>query len=156
MIFNSNLYKDKYIERLLDGIEELETGCIEWKRAKNSEGYGYLWNGKFNERVHRMSYKLFNGSIPDGKIILHSCDNPSCCNPKHLKIGTRAENNKDRAIKNRNRNQQGEKNNMSKLSSEEVLQIRNSKKSENVLGSKYGVSRALIGNIRRGEIWKHL
>jgi hypothetical protein len=51
--------------------------------------------------AHRMAWEASNGPIPDGMILMHTCDNPPCCNPEHLKLGTRAENNKDRAKKGR-------------------------------------------------------
>jgi hypothetical protein len=51
--------------------------------------------------AHRMAWEAANGPIPGGMILMHTCDNPPCCNPEQLKLGTRAENNKDRAKKGR-------------------------------------------------------
>lgn len=70
--------------------------------------YGMLWikeNGKLVSRMaHRISWELHNGEIPKNQCVLHDCpfgDNPSCVNPKHLWLGTRIENNKDRDSKGR-------------------------------------------------------
>jgi len=75
--------------------------CIEWTKCKDRDGYGKLKvNGKYL-RAHRYFYELKNGPIPNKMIILHSCDNPSCINIEHLKIGTHKENTKDMMIKKR-------------------------------------------------------
>ena len=54
--------------------------------------------------VHRVAYEIYKGSIPEGKNVCHSCDNPSCCNPKHLFIATQKENLLDMTIKGRRSN----------------------------------------------------
>ena len=78
-------------------------GCWEWQ-AQNVNGYGRIRiNGKL-VLSHRVVWEMNNGKIPNGIDILHSCDNPSCVNPKHLWAGTHQENMKDRDNKNRNGN----------------------------------------------------
>lgn len=54
------------------------------------------------EYTHRISYRLFNGLIPEGHAVMHSCDNPPCVNPNHLSTGTQADNRRDCASKGRN------------------------------------------------------
>uniref|UniRef100_A0A6H1ZWW3 Putative homing endonuclease n=4 Tax=viral metagenome TaxID=1070528 RepID=A0A6H1ZWW3_9ZZZZ len=69
-----------------------ENDCWEWQ-ASLSSGYGRFQYPSGEERAHRVAWKLSNNSdIPDGKIILHLCNNRRCCNPKHLKCSTRSEN----------------------------------------------------------------
>ncbi|MGH7024521.1 MAG: HNH endonuclease signature motif containing protein [Caulobacteraceae bacterium] len=51
--------------------------------------------------AHRLAWELANGPIPDGLLILHKCDNPVCCNPDHLFLGTAADNHADCAAKGR-------------------------------------------------------
>lgn len=71
--------------------------CWEWKRARNSSGYGRLGS----TAAHRVAWHLTNGQIPDGMYICHHCDNPPCCNPAHLFCGTQTDNMQDAKAKNR-------------------------------------------------------
>ena len=77
-------------------LNNLTTDCWEWTGATYSNGYGQT-RAKWcpDDYAHRCSYLLFNGEIPDGKLIRHRCDNRKCVNPDHLEIGTKADNNKD-------------------------------------------------------------
>ena len=73
--------------------------CWEWKAGANGEGYGVFYpNGAIGGpvRAHRYSYEITHGAIEPGKLILHSCDNPRCVNPHHLRQGTQSDNLMDR------------------------------------------------------------
>jgi len=75
--------------------------CWNWKGYKNSDGYGHMTqNGKY-KAAHRLAYELTYGTIPEGLLIMHLCDNPSCCNPNHLKTGTNKDNSQDMKRKGR-------------------------------------------------------
>lgn len=76
-----------------------ENECWEWNRSKYPNGYGRI--GK--HYAHRFSWILTNGEIPNGLHVCHSCDNPPCVNPKHLWLGTVADNMHDRDSKGRGR-----------------------------------------------------
>ena len=66
--------------------------CWEWQGYKLQFGHGNVtWSGKV-KKVHRLIFEAANGAIPKGLWVLHSCDNPPCCNPKHLHLGTAADN----------------------------------------------------------------
>lgn len=68
--------------------------CWEWKAAKYGKyaGYGYFWLDDRMQRAHRVAYKLTYGDFDESKLICHKCDNPGCCNPKHLYIGDKGTN----------------------------------------------------------------
>lgn len=71
-------------------------GCWEWPGAKNDAGYGQVRRREGGVAyVHRLSYEIHNGPIPDGVEVMHRCDNPPCSNPDHLQLGTHADNMSD-------------------------------------------------------------
>jgi HNH endonuclease len=83
-----------------------QTGCWNWTGCVNSEGYGKMRFGGKVIGVHRIAAILYLGLDPDSELlVLHRCDNPGCFNPKHLFLGTDADNMRDCASKGRNGNQ---------------------------------------------------
>lgn len=87
-------------ERLWEKIRKAgPDDCWEWTRATAGFGYGIIRVGGTPGRLvmtHRLVWELTNGPIPDGLCVLHSCDNPPCCNPAHLHLGTKADNMRER------------------------------------------------------------
>lgn len=87
----------KTLEEILQYTNETETGCLEWTRCFNTDGYARMaWKGSTNGKVHRIVYELTNDEDIEGKVIRHTCDNPRCINPKHLISGSYLDNVKDR------------------------------------------------------------
>jgi hypothetical protein len=82
--------------------------CWLWKGSRRAKSYGLISvNGK-PTGAHRVAYELLVGPIPKGQVVRHYvCDNPNCVNPAHLKLGTRADNVRDRMVKGRGRNEKG-------------------------------------------------
>ena len=130
--------------------------CVEWAKALDRQGYGVAWYEGKKTSAHRMEWIKTNGSIPAGMCVLHKCDNPSCINIKHLFLGTRAENNKDRAFKKRSADVSGEKHPASKLTEPQVLAIRADQRLQHVIAAEYGVDPSAISNIKRRRNWAHI
>lgn len=87
-------------ERLRSKLVERD-GCIEFTGARNPDGYGVLQSNYRRVMAHRLAFELEVGAIPEGLLVCHRCDNPPCCNPSHLFLGTVAVNAWDMAQKGR-------------------------------------------------------
>lgn len=81
--------------------------CWNWKAGKDKKGYGIFWNSGNKVRAHRFAFEVAQiGFIPEGMNILHKCDNPSCCNPRHLYAGTQFDNVRDMDTRGRRKSNQ--------------------------------------------------
>jgi hypothetical protein len=132
--------------------------CWPYLRAKNKKGYGQVWVDGKCEEAHRFAYTQSRGAIPDGLCVLHKCDFPSCCNPKHLWIGTKFDNNRDREEKGRGNQPHGEVNGQSKLTTRQVVFIRRCRDLFNTyeMAQMIGVTPATITRVLNGGTWKWL
>ena len=84
-------------------------GCWEWSAGRLDSGYGrFRLDGRMLV-ASRVAYSLTFGAIPDGLSVLHSCDNPPCVNPKHLRTGTRSENMQEMVARGRNSTRESDK-----------------------------------------------
>lgn len=99
--------------------------CWIWK---NGDWYGYIFLDYKQYYVHRVSWELHKGKIPEGLFVLHRCDNPGCVNPDHLFLGTQKTNMRDCANKGRinpgKPDNRGERNGQAVLTADDVLKIR--------------------------------
>jgi hypothetical protein len=142
---------------LLDRCVALQSGCIEWTRAKNNMGYGMLRIHNKGKLAHRISYERSVGPIPEGMNVLHSCDNPACLNPDHLFLGTQRDNIQDCVRKGRWRGgAPGEKHGNCKLTQEQVLKIRVDKRAAKIVADEYRIFLSTVYKIRHRISWKHI
>ena len=127
--------------------------------------YGILKVKGRRRYAHRLVWELLHGPIPEGKFICHHCDNPPCCNPKHLFLGTPRENTLDMYGKGRDAltkgtryqpNVSGASNGRARISLEEVTQIRLAGRTRPIkeIAEQYGVHTTTINNILSGRTWK--
>ena len=126
-----------------------KTKCWEWT-ASLANGYGQLMmifeNGNRPVVAHRVAWQLYRGSIPIGLFVLHKCDNPKCVRPAHLFLGTQKDNIHD--MINKDRVSYGEKHYCTKLSFEEVENIRSSQLKTTDIAKIYGISQSYASRLR--------
>jgi HNH endonuclease len=139
-------------EALMSRVVAHPDGCWEWLGRTDKDGYGIVMIDGKNNRAHRLSYVVHRGDIPDGMVVCHKCDNPPCCNPSHLFLGTIKDNANDALAK--GRAFVGEKNGRAKLSWHDIGDIRSSTASSHELSLKYAVSVSSINRIKRNQSWR--
>jgi hypothetical protein len=139
--------------------------CWTWSRGKRGKdpahAYGglSLGPGRKHELAHRAMWELTWGRrVPAGKFVCHTCDNPACCRPSHLYLGTPADNMRDKTVRGRGRQPCGEQHCQAKLTNDQVLTIRATVGYRIVskLARQYGVTPSVIRHIQRRTTWKHL
>lgn len=174
-------YTPEFITRFWQRLDR-SGDCWEWTGARNKKsGYGQLKYRGVGLLAHRTAYELAKGPIPDGLWVRHDCDNPPCCNPDHLRLGTHGDNMKDMVkrgrhssilspermprgerhglVKNPERAARGEQHGSAKLTDDIVREIRASHAagaSINSLARKYGVNKRGIQFIVRRKTWRHV
>lgn len=138
--------------------------CWPWMAARLPRGYGITSINRKNRLSHRVAYALTHGDVPTGFFVCHSCDNPPCCNPSHLWVGTQMDNMKDMSRKSRGGANRGHAGN-TRLTEDQVRAIRNEWTpqpkgpglkvgSTRELAMRFGVSRATIQQLLEGKSWK--
>ena len=143
--------------RFWEKVRKTDT-CWIWMASLDHAGYGqfHRWdNGrKVMRKAHRVAYELKNGECPPDMCVLHSCDNPKCVRPEHLRLGTRSGNKKDQV--DRHRIIFGDNCSWSKLDSTQVSQIReriiNGERLVD-LAKEYRVSPSNLSRIKTGDSW---
>lgn len=136
-----------------------DTTCWPWV-GYSKGGYGYS-QAKLREHntclAHRRVYQLLNNKIlPRDTVIMHTCDNPICCNPNHLREATQFDNIRDRTIKNRSHRPIGITNKNSKLTDQAVVNIRADTRRLADIQKEYGIGESALLSILKGDTWKHI
>lgn len=124
--------------------------CLDFTSSNNQDGYGTIWWEGAVDRAHRVSWKVHFGPIPPDLLVFHACDRPPCCNPKHLFLGTNADNSADKVSKGRA---------AMKMRPEDVLEIRRLRQSGMKLrevAEKFSISQAQVSLIARHLSRGHL
>lgn len=133
--------------------------CWGWSAASHIQGYGLHRVCGDQWRANRISWVIHFGPIPPNCDILHSCDNPPCCNPRHLRLGDAKENIRESVEKGRHASC-GSNNPQAKLTEEKVLEMRRLHRVEGVklmeIAARFGVSKATASMAISGRTWSYL
>lgn len=137
-----------------------EESCWEWLGWTDRDGYGEIGQGgrlEGKKKAHRAAYETWIGPIPDGLLVCHTCNNPSCCNPYHLYAGTHEQNmaDMDRA----GRRPRGEASVHAKITEVDVIEIRrlvDSGVSGREVGARFGLEAEEARRIAKRLRWKHV
>lgn len=128
--------------------------CWEWQGARHPDGHGNLkLNGRYY-RAHRLAYECSFGPFPVALEVLHRCDNPACCNPRHLFLGTKPDNIADMVSK--GRQARGPMLPQTKLTEDQVRAIRIDGRAHTEIAADYGVTPSNIGYIKARKSWSHV
>jgi len=146
-----------------------EDECWEWTGYRINGKYGrFYYKGKKGESAHRIAWMMTYGEIPEGMFVCHHCDNPPCCNPKHLFIGSFSDNMQDMWNKRRHPNptgrpsetMTGERNIKARLTSDNVLRIRelhaNGVSIKDISNKYSDIESPAIWKIVHRINWKHI
>lgn len=143
-------------KRILDMVDR-SGECWLWTGTCTGNGYGQTrFNGK-KVRAHRLFYSEHSGkSLKEIGFVLHSCDNPRCVNPDHLREGTSSENANDAYERERRIRYRGELNGRSKLTESDVLSILRDDRRTREIATEYGVTMKTIQQIKARDSWAWL
>jgi hypothetical protein len=152
----------------------LETGCVEWQHASFRRGYGSVNIRRRAFLAHRVAFFIGNGTDPIQSLVCHRCDNPRCCNPQHLFLGSFKDNTMDASTKGRLatgdahpsrkpgawQHVVGSRNVNSNLSEVQVLDIRRLGRENNLslnqLARLFSVGKSCINHIVHRRSWQHI
>ena len=146
-------------------VAENDIACWEWRGRRDEDGYGGFKAEGRNLRAHRLAVEFFNGPIGDSSsVVCHKCDNPPCCNPRHLFVGSIADNWRDSKVKGRREyaehKRRGGNSNWARLTEDQVIEIRRLHASGNItqeeLAARFGVTRPNIHHVVTRKTWSHL
>jgi len=155
-------------ERFLSHVLPIpEAGCWLWDGHVMPSGYAAFRMDATpagRELAHRASYRLYRGEIPDDMIVCHHCDVRCCVNPYHLFLGTYKDNMQDAVRKGRMNWKKGEKRRFklgsqhhhAKITEDDVIAIRASAETGNVLAKRYGLTPTTLSKVRRRLLWRHV
>lgn len=157
----------------VDRIDD-ESSCWTWKAGVCRRGYGKFWCDGATYRAPRIAYYLNTGEDPGDDLILHCCDNSSCCRPNHLKRGDLAENTKDRVDRHRSptgerwsavyadrvAKQKGESHPTARFTTQQVIEMRrlyaSGAHTQRGIARIFATKQPVVQRILAGTAWRHL
>lgn len=132
-------------------VPNYETECMVWAgNWVSHNGYGRMTFKRKKLLTHRAVYMARKGEIPDGRQVMHSCDNRRCCNPTHLSLGTGQDNTNDRKAKDR----LGFKLNNAKAL--EIINLVRAGKKQSEVARMRGIAQSMVSRIVAGKKWAHV
>lgn len=162
------------VQRFWSRVDQTDgpDACWPWTRGRFSFGYGEIRLHNRSWPSHRIVWLLTRGPIPDGLFVLHACDFPPCCNPKHLFLGTGKDNMQDAKQKGRlatgDRHPfrlrpeiclRGEANGAAKFTTIQILEIRTrcaKGETQTSVAKRFGIRQGYVSDIVRRRTWKHI
>jgi hypothetical protein len=153
------LYTDLWIERFWKRVDKSAgpDGCWPWIGHRNRYNYGLCSNRSQRLLAHRAAWEIANGRPMGDMCGLHSCDNPPCVNPAHIRPGTMTDNNRD--MLERGRVRRGEAHAYAKLTETEVQMVRTLCRAgfkQRDIARTFGVSQTAVSNALNGQSWAHV
>lgn len=146
--------------------------CWPWTSTTFSFGHGCFYFKYKLFKASRIAYYITYGIDPGNFMVLHNCDNPACCNPKHLSLGTTQDNTRDRTTRGRSaigdkngsrkhpeKLARGERSGMSKLTEYTIKDIKQQHslgKSGAELAREFGINKSTACRIIKGKSWAHM
>ena len=149
-------YSTFLIARLVNGIDDLSNSdrCWNWMKS-TSTGYGSMTVGGKTKRCHRLMYEIVFGEIESSELfVCHKCDNPLCCNPRHLFLGKQKQNMEDCSAKGRSASKHN--NGMSKLTQSDADEIRRLAKTglqQYKIAEQFSIGQSQVSRVVKGVNW---
>jgi len=161
---HDNLNTSYFLAKVAEQVLASAGGCWVWTGSKVGRGYGRIDFGGQKRLVHRIVYQLCVGKVENRIEVCHNCpcgDNPACCNPSHLFVGTHTDNMRDASRKGRIRSNplRGESHQNSKLTDERVREIRRrvaAGENGRIIAADYGISRCTVSEVANRKKWAHV
>jgi hypothetical protein len=149
-----------YADKFWSGVAKAgDDDCWLWTLGKDGKGYGGIGIQGRSLRCHKIAYLLVKGDIPAGLQVRHECDNPPCCNPAHLILGTHKQNMEDMAARGRVGTLHGDRNPKAKLTAEQVqelLVLRQLGALQRELAARFNISQPVVKKIIHGDAYKNV